>query len=373
MKILFDPKIFELQIFGGISLYVTKLFEHFLQDKEIDFEFPVVYSDNYYLKELGIKKLIKLKQEDFPFKRQLVKTLFWQNQCKTVKSLKKRDYDIFHPTYFDDYFFKHIKNKPYVLTVHDMTNEAVPEFFVFDAAANETIKTKKKLIENASRIIAISENTRKDILKFCDVDEEKIDLIYHAEPFNSVEETTKLENLPEKYILFIGQRAKYKNFYNFITAIADILKDDEELYLVAVGGNDFNKSETEFIEQSGVKDKIIKLPVQSHEQLISYYKQATCFVFPSVYEGFGFPILEAFQCECPLVCSNTSAFPEVAGNAALYFDPYSSEEMREATLKVLYDESLRQNLIQKGKEQLKNFSWVKTAEKTKEVYKKVLR
>jgi len=372
MKVLFDPKIFELQIFGGISLYITKILEIFLQDKEVDFELPVVYSDNYYLKELDIKKLTKIPQGDFPFKRQLTKFLYSQNNVKTINTLKKQNFDIFHPTYFDDYFFKHIKNKPYVLTVHDMTNEAVPEFFVFDKFANETIKIKKKLIENASRIIAISENTRQDILKFCNVNEEKIDLIYHGNPFDKPQEFIWLEELPEKYLLFIGQRAKYKNFYSFINSIAELLKQDKDLYLVVTGGNDFNKSEIEFIKALGIKDKVIKLPVQSHEQLLAYYKQATCFVFPSIYEGFGFPLLEAFQSECPLVCSNTSSFPEVAGEGAVYFDPYDEISMKNAVSKIIYDKELQNSLIQKGKKQVEKFSWETTVKKTKETYKKVL-
>jgi len=198
MKILFDPKIFELQIFGGISLYITKLLESFSEDEEINFNLPIIYSDNYYLKELKYVKTFNIKPEDFPFKKQLIKFLCTQNSRKITKALKHQNFDIFHPTYFDKYFRKHIKNKPYVLTVHDMTNEAVPEFFVFDKWANETIQIKKELIEKASRIIAISQNTKKDILKFCNVDEEKIDLIYHGTPFNKIEKVEKIETLPEK-------------------------------------------------------------------------------------------------------------------------------------------------------------------------------
>lgn len=373
MRVLFDPKIFELQIFGGISLYVTKLLDYFLQDKEVDFELPIVYSDNYYLKDLNVTELIKIKQEEFPFKRKLIKFLYSQNNSKILKALECQHFDIFHPTYFDNYFLKHIKKKPYILTVHDMTNEVVPEFFVFDKKASETINIKKHLIENASRVIAISENTRKDILKFCNIDEEKIDLIYHGQPFDKDYEIKKTEDLPQKYILFIGQRAKYKNFYSFLMAIADILKEDKELYLVVTGGSGFNKSEIEFIETLGVKDKVIKLPVQSHGQLLAYYNQATCFIFPSIYEGFGFPILEAFQCECPLVCSNTSSFPEVAGKGAIYFDPYDEISMKNSISKLIYDKKLQSELIHNGKEQLKKFNWKITANKTKDVYKKVLK
>lgn len=372
MKILFDSKIFELQIFGGISLYISKLLESFFQDDEIIPELPIVYSGNYYLKELSQIKTIKIPEDDFLLKKQIVKFLFNLNQKKTIKALQKQDFDIFHPTYFDNYFLKYLKNKPYVLTVHDMTNEAVPEYFVFDKMARETVKIKRELIENASRIIAISENTRKDILKYCNVNEEKIDLIYHGKTLNIPDKIDKIESLPEKYILFIGQRAKYKNFYNFVSAISEILKEDKDLFLLTVGGNEYNRSEQEFIEKLGIKDKIIKLPVQNHNQLIACYKQSICFVFPSVYEGFGFPILESFQCECPLVCSNTSSFPEVAGDAAEYFNPYDEISIKNAVKKVVYDKNYQKDLISKGSKQLEKFDWQNTIEKTKEVYKKVI-
>ncbi len=372
MKILFDTEIFELQIFGGISLYVTKLLDSFYQDGNIEPILPLIYSDNYYLKEFRKIKSLKIKEEDFFLKKQLTKFLYFLNRQKTIKALNQKKFDIFHPTYFNNYFLKHLKEKPYVLTVHDMTNEAVPEFFVFDKRANQSIKIKKKLIENAAGIISISENTKKDILRFCNVKEDKIDLIYHGCPFNNIDNHERPEGLPEKYILFIGQRAKYKNFYNFLASISEILLQDKDLYLLTVGGNDFNKSELDFIKKLDLKHKIIKKPVQSHSQLIAYYKQALCFVFPSVYEGFGFPILESFQCGCPLVCSDTSSFPEVAGDGAEYFDPYYENSIKDAVLKVLNNVNHRQKLIAKGYERLKLFSWQHTAELTKKTYRKVL-
>ncbi|OGU60054.1 MAG: hypothetical protein A2X64_07615 [Ignavibacteria bacterium GWF2_33_9] len=374
MKILYDPQIFNLQVFGGISLYYKKLLEefNFNNTDEINFKLPIIYSDNKYLKNFQLINTFSLTEKNFPFKKQYIKLLNSINRNKTVKELNKQDFDIYHPTYFDDYFLNHIKNKPFILTVHDMTNEVVPEYFVFDKRADETIKIKKKLIESANRIIAISENTKKDIMRFCEVDEDKIDVIYHGLPFDSTESQNESNDLPERYVLFIGQRSKYKNFISYLLSISNILQEDDSLYLVTAGGNPFTEEEQNIIHSLNLSKKIIYKQIDSEEALISFYKHALCFVFPSLYEGFGFPILEAFQCDCPLLASNTSSFPEVAGNAAVYIDPYNQESMENGTKKIIYDENLMQELIKNGREQLKIYSWAETARLTKQAYTKAL-
>ena len=372
MKILFDSEIFQFQIFGGISLYFTKLLEEFKKDSAVDFKLPVFYSDNYYIKEKSFSNPLRLYEKEFLFKRQLIKLLNYINKQKTIFSIKAGNFDIFHPTYIFPYFHKYLKSKPYILTVHDMTIETIPEYFVFDKKISDIIKYKKMLIENATRVIAISENTKNDILKYTNYDASKIDVVYHGLPLESTVIAEEIADLPKKFILFIGQRGKYKNFNSFLIAISEILKQDSDLYLVTAGGGGFNKTETDFVKNLGIEHKIIKKPIQNNNQLINYYKKALCFVFPSIYEGFGFPILECFQCNCPLVCADNSSFPEIAGDAAVYFDAYSIESMTENIKKVLYDENLRKNMIQKGQERLKLFSWKKTAQDTKKTYKKVL-
>ncbi len=373
MKILYDTKIFQYQIFGGISLYFAKLFSEYNNDSQVDYVIPYLYSDNYYIKGKSFSPKIRLYPKPFLFKKQIIKFLNTINHIRTIVQIKLNNFDIFHPTYIDDYYLNILK-KPYVITVHDMTVERLPEYFIFDKQMNNTIQTKKNIIAKASRIIAVSENTKKDIIELCNIDESKIDVVYHAQSFemnNSKEEYEEV-TLPKKYILYVGNRAKYKNFVNFIVSISDTLKNDKKLYLVLAGGGNSTKSESELISNLGIENKIIKVPIQTDKQLISYYKNALCFVFPSLYEGFGFPILEAFQCECPLICSDTSCFPEIAQDGAVYFNPYSSESIKTAVEKVLNDENLRKEMVINGKKQFERFSWQKAAQQTKEVYIKVL-
>ena len=373
MKVLYGPQIFELQIFGGISLYFSKLMSNFYSNKDIDFEFPLVYSDNRYLKDLTFLKYLFFYDKKFLLRRTLSKYFLRLNKINTVRKIKKQKFDIFHPSYFDTYYLKYLKNKPFVLTVHDMTNEVLPEYFIFDKNAENTVKIKEILMKKAARIIAISESTKSDILKLCDINEEKIDVIYHGQPLEIPDLISRPDNLPEKYILFIGQRAKYKNFTNFLLSISECLKEDKDLYLLTVGGPALNNNEKEIIKNLNIESKVIYKPIENDLSLIQFYKNALCFVFPSLYEGFGFPILEAFQCGCPLVCSNTSSFPEIASNAAVYFDPYDEISMKESIEKVLYDQNLRQDMTNKGFIRAKTFDWNKTREETKKVYEKVLK
>jgi len=372
MKILYDTEIFDLQIFGGISLYFSKLFDCFSKDQDVDFTMPLIYSDNQYIRNSDLLKYMSFYKHNFPFRKQLTKFFALQNEINTVKNLKKQDFDLYHPTYFNLNLLKHLNKKPFVLTVHDMTLEVLPEYFIFDKNAENTVKTKKYLIENASRIIAISENTKKDILEFTNVDESKIDIVYHGKPFESLEKTENVGYLPEKYILFVGQRSKYKNFVSFLIAISEILLKDENLYLICAGGFNFSRTEKEIINSLNLIKKVIYTGIENENKLIALYKNAVCFIFPSLYEGFGFPILESFQCGCPLICSNTSSFPEIAGDAAYYFDPYDSESIKNAVNKVLQDDNLKQEMRQKGHKQVEKFNWNKTASQTKDVYKKVM-
>lgn len=376
MKILYDAEIFDLQIFGGISLYFSKLFDYFAKDNEMDSTIPIVYSDNQYIRNSKLLSHKSFYGQDFIFRKQLTKFYTRQNKIKTKKELQKQNFDIFHPTYnLDSNFLKYLNKKPFVLTVHDMTVEVLPEYFIFDKNTENTMKTKKILIEKASRIIAISENTKKDILELTNADESKIDIIYHGKPFESVDKTINtdcIDYLPDKYILFVGQRSKYKNFVSFVSSISEILLNDENLYLICAGGFNFSHTEREIINSLNLTNKVIYTGIESESKLITLYKNAICFVFPSLYEGFGFPILEAFQCGCPLVCSNTSSFPEVAGDVACYFDPYDTDSIKDAISKVIFNEGLKREMVQKGFLQAEKFSWEKTAKQTKNVYKKVI-
>ena len=231
----------------------------------------------------------------------------------------------------------------------------------------KNIESKKKLIYHSNHIIAVSENTKKEILEKYPIDPEKISVIYHGAP--SIPQQT-IKNEFGRYILFVGRRSPYKNFPFFVESIAPLLLEDSQLKLVCVSPA-FSKEEEKFQIELGIKQQVITISA-SDDLLNSLYKHALAFVFPSINEGFGIPILEAFAANCPVCLSNTSCFPEIAGNAALYFDPKDKHSIYNAVKKIIHDKELASGLTQLGVERLSLFSWKKAAEQTLEVYKNVL-
>jgi len=366
MKILYDHQVFSWQICGGISRYFFELMKQFSSSGEPDYELALRYSNNSYLNSgsLGHYKTF-FKSRNFRGKHRLMSIL---NRPQSEKLLSRQDFDIFHPTYYDTYFLKYIGSKPFVLTIHDMIHEIFRGDF---PTSDKTSENKKLLAQRAARIIAVSENTKNDIVRLLRIDEKKITVIYHGNSLLTPTGNRHSELLiPDRYILFVGDRSKYKNFEFFIKAISPLFSQDKDLNIVYVGGSNFTDSENCHFKELCLEQRIHRFEVMD-ENLAILYRKALAFVFPSLYEGFGIPVLEALGCGCPAILSQTSSLPEVAGDAAVYFDPTSETSIIEGISNVIYDENLRQNLIEKGTERVKRFSWQKTAEQTEAVYRSI--
>lgn len=364
MNILYDHQIFSSQKYGGISRYFYELMREFQTMEDIHVDISIRVSNNHYIAD---QKYFThwnfFPKNEFRGKHRLMNI---PNKFESVLKLKQKKFDIFHPTYYEPYFLKYLGKKPFVLTVHDMIHEKFSEMF---SPNDKTSKQKRVLVENAIKIITVSQSTKRDLIELFGTDESKIEVIYHGNSmFPKTDDNIHLE-LPKKYLLFVGTRGGYKNFERFIKSVSRLLEEDEDFFVVCVGSGKFG-SEMQLFSGLRIAKQVIHYGVND-ESLAYLYKNALAFVFPSLYEGFGIPILESFACGCPVVCSHTSSLPEVAENAACYFDPYSEESMLNAILRVLEDSSFREDLIAKGYAQLKKFSWKQTAEQTKKVYESV--
>jgi glycosyltransferase involved in cell wall biosynthesis len=174
------------------------------------------------------------------------------------------------------------------------------------------------------------------------------------------------------FLLYVGSRAGYKNFAGLLQAYAsspDLLK---HYLLVAFGGGALTATELDLARKLGIPaGQLVQIP-GGDDVLAGLYRQAAAFIYPSLYEGFGIPPLEAMSFDCPVVCSNTSSIPEVVGDAALLFDPLSPERMAEAICATVGDEATRQRLIARGRKRVKQFSWAACAQQTMSVYERVL-
>lgn len=363
ITVLYDYQAFHTQRFGGISRYFFELLTRMSGAKTV---VSLKFSMNRYIDTYQGKSHISVPVRLFKIFGGMFRKM---NRACSLSTIRKGNFDIFHPTYYDPYFLEALGNKPFVLTIHDMTHERFPQHF---SEKDRTAVNKRLLAERAKRIIAISESTKKDILEFYpDLDESKIDVVYHGIGHTPIAEG-RPRGLPEKYILYVGERRRYKNFENTAKAFSEVHKVHNDCYLVLTG-RPVSETEASLFTSLGVSDYVKAYTDMSDEVLYQLYHHATLFVYPSLYEGFGIPILEAFSQDCPVVLSNASCFPEVAADAGEYFEPLDVSAQVKALLHVMDDDEYRQELIAKGRERVAKFTWDETARQTRLSYEAMLR
>ncbi len=380
MKIIFDHQAFSFQEYGGISRYFSELIKSFQKNPGIEQILLLKYSNNNYIPD-NVNTRTFFPNYRFKGRNKIIEYLNLLNSKRILN--KDNDFDIFHPTYYDPYFLELIKNNPFILTVHDFAHEYFPASF---SKLDFTAKNKKILALKADRIIAISEFTKKEIIKNFNIPESKIDTVYHASSISlmnakasenlqvsaTARKPSVMLHLPENFILFVGKRNTYKNFRFFLKAVKKVLLIKTNFYMICAGGGKFNKNEIRLINELGLTDKILQTNTDDNS-LAYIYSKARVFAFPSLYEGFGIPVLEAFACECPVVLSNNTALPEVGGEAALYFDPKDEDSLITVLTKILDDTELRNELVKKGITRSSLFSWQKTSDQTLEIYRKAIK
>jgi len=369
--ILFDDQIFKLQQYGGISRYFSQLIKGLNQSNNYD-ALPSSYFSNN--KHLGATKLHKFsllyRIGKFRWKGRLINYISKKKLEGLKKTIKAGKFDIFHPTYYKSDFLNYLpENIPFVLTVHDMIHELY--FDPYFKIVNEETKQKSILIPKASHIITISESTKKDILTlFPEIDPAKISVIYHGFSFPK-SNLKKSSTIKSSYILYVGKRQYYKNFVWMLESLSDFLKEQDFL-LICAGGGDFTDLENELIIKNNLKFKVLFYDIPNDDFLNELYSNAFCFIFPSLYEGFGLPILEAFSNNCPVILSIASCFPEIAGNAALYFEVDKPLSLTNQLTVLLNDNHLRNDLINMANQRLKKFSWDKMVDQHEKVYRSII-
>lgn len=385
MKVLFDSQAFDMQTHGGVSKCFAELYKHLPSD--VDAHIGIKETDNVYLRSMGFASQYDdynhfLIKRNFPLKRILYKATrniqaghpkTWDrwpnlNRFEMERLLRIGDFDVFHPTFFDDYFLRLLGEKPFVLTVHDMIPELFPKYY----PPNEhQILMKKKLIPLATHIVAVSNQTKKDIMNIFQVPEEKITVVYHGADTKSYYPSvgTKFEF---DYLLYIGERHMYKNFIPFCRDCMPILHRHKDLKIVCTG-KAFSQEELFFFDAFGMKERFIHLFVETRQELLDLYHHAIAFVYPSSYEGFGIPIIEAYTADCPVMLNRASCFPEIAGEAAVYFEMRKDCSDFEEKFETIYhmNSTEREQLLVGQRERLKLYSWERSAMELTQVYKKI--
>ena len=386
MKVLYDTHAIDCNRYGGVSQYYAKLWQY--HTKEIEPILSIVESENIHLRECGFV---------FPTPRCTYRTFFphinfkgkfrtyrflgrhfpWflysseQNNERNFRHLvNEGNYDLVHLTgiHGHEWVFKKcsIMNKSVVVTCFDL----IPELY----SGSKTIQKENAFAySTATSIIAISENTKRDLCDFYKLPSSKIHVTHlGCDLPTEIKPASCAFDNDIRYILYVGRRGGYKNFEFFIKAIAPILKQDRSLNVVCTG-SPFSKNECDLFNKLGVASNLIQCFVADN-QFAQLYHNAIAFVYPSLHEGFGLPILDAFANGCPTLLANATCFPEVGGDAALYFDPKDEEDFRRQLMRVIGDDDeargLCADMVARGKERVKLFSWKKCAEETAEVYRR---
>lgn len=265
------------------------------------------------------------------------------------------------------------KNIYRVLSVHDLTHIFYPQTMENYNRLIHKMFFKKSLL-NADHIITMANYTKKALIDLFNIETEKITVIYEGvdEKFRQYDrsEVTKILNhykINRPYILAVGTLEPKKNYPLLLKAFQSLKLDWD---LIIIGKKGWKSKEIyQTIDKLRIKNKVKILGYVKIEDLPYFYNGAEIFVFPSLYEGFGLPLLEAMACGVPIICSNSSSLPEIGKDAVLYFNPYSVDDLINQLLKLIHDEKLRQNLKEKGISRAKDFSWQKTAQQTLRILK----
>ncbi|OBI13355.1 glycosyltransferase family 1 protein [Mycobacterium sp. E2497] len=367
MKVAFDHQIFSFQRYGGVSRYFFELVSR-LPAYGVSEAFVVapLYINNYLAAD-SARHITRGRYVNMPsYTVAGISVIPTVNRLAAPLAWRGLHPDIVHETYFA---VRPVgKGRRRVLTVYDMIHELFSEEFP-DAA--RMTAAKRAAVARADHVICISENTQRDLVRIYGIDQARTSVVHLGHSL-----TTEMAPMDEgageckPSLLYVGNRNGYKNFGTLLEAYSSspVLREFE---LIAFGGGPFLPDEQHQIQRLGITDRV-HFESGSDQELAARYRAATAFVCPSKYEGFGLPPLEAMSHGCPVVCSNAGSIPEVVGDAGVYFDPNSPEEMRTALERVATTKELRADLSARGRARLAEFSWDKCAAETARIYREIL-
>ena len=349
---------------GSLDLYAQKLAQ--------ELDVPKVYSDIYQ----NVVHLFNIPW----FSKSALRAI--REDRRFIRMLNRLDGMVHLPNQHLGRYGNFLK-VPYVVTVHDLIRH-------FDLKGYGTyihhpnlrdrfyLNLDYKGIRKAARIIAVSQSTKRDLMYHLSIPTERISVVYDGVDHKVFRPLPYSRSFNYPYILFVGSEQPRKNLPTLLRALGKLKRDRRfgNVKLVKVGkagGHEtaFRRQTVELIEALGLTRDVIFTDYVPEEELPVYYSNAECFVLPSLYEGFGLPVLEAMACGCPVIISNRASLPEIAGGAGIEVDPYDLERLGEALREVLTDGGLRKEMVRKGLAQGSKFSWRRTADETLRVYQEM--
>lgn len=368
MRVTFDQQVFLLQEYGGISRYICSLATGLSEIPDVDISILAPLHYNGHLDQLPRDLVSGWRVPRIPKTARLVCCV---SGLLSRYAMGRFRPDIVHETYYSANAFAPRRARR-ILTVYDMIYERFPSEF----SGGQLTAAKKIAVSRADHVICISNSTRRDLIDIFGIDAARVSVVYLGfdnlalSVLASDESRLPSDMLP--FLLYVGSRGGYKNFASLLQAFAKSSFLKKNFSIVCFGGGAFRSDELALMLELKLASTQVRHLGGGDNVLALLYQQAAAFVCPSLYEGFGIPLLEAMSLRCPVICSNTSSIPEVVGDAGEYFDPGSIESMRGAIESVLESRTRRDELITKGSARCALFSWTRCAEETLNIYRSLV-
>lgn len=351
-----DEQIFAIQAYGGISRVFAELAKQFTTANYgvelLPFSAPIV--NRYVLDDPQLARDLAAHAA----KNEWTALARYATRLRTHPRAQ-----VVHNTFYLPHGLTPTRGAKRVVTVHDM----IPELLPRTRRRLDMLTLKRRYVDVADHIICISEATKKDLLSVYPEVAAPISVIHHGVDERFTPDQQALPDLPEHYILFVGHRGQYKDAAVLFRAFARIAGEFPDVQLVCIGGGEFTKDERLMLTNLGVADRVHQ-DVLSDPRMPAAYGNAIAFVFPSRYEGFGLPVLEAMACGTPTVIAESTSLPEVGHDAAIYFPVGDDERLAHELAQLIENGDLRTDLRERGVKRAAEFTWERTAQATAAVY-----
>jgi glycosyltransferase involved in cell wall biosynthesis len=357
VRVRFDDQIFTMQKRGGVSRYFVELIRAFSENPKlgVDAQPGWRWTRNRHAMEAGLGTPLPMLGES----RGVV-----LRAANRAANIAQPATELIHHTWYRAGYLPRKPARPTAVTIYDMTPELFPDLF----PRGNPHQLKREYVRRASVVLCISENTRRDLLQVYGSIESPVVVTHLGVGDEFLPGVTRPVWCPDSYVLFVGNRGGYKNFRLVLESFAELAPQQSRISLLALGGGRFTEEEGRLISRWGLGNRVLQRAA-SDAELPGIYGGAEAFVFPSRYEGFGLPALEAMACGTPTVLADSSSLPEIGGDAALYFPPENASALAAQLCRLLTDSELRRHLSKQGLERARHFTWQRTAACTANAYR----
>jgi glycosyltransferase involved in cell wall biosynthesis len=361
MRVALDEQIFAIQAYGGISRMFAELARQFVIGQHNDVEVlplkaPVI--TRYLLDDPELRQALGVHEAKNE----------WTALARYFTRLRIHPHsEIVHNTFYLPHGLAPTRGAKRIVTVHDM----IPELMPYTRRRLDLLTLKRRYVDSADHVICVSEATKRDLLEVYGPIEAPISVVHHGVDSRFTAGDAPLPDWPDRYVLMVGNRSQYKDADVLFRAFSRLAPEYSDLHLVCLGGGAFNESESTQINELKIADRCHQFGLPD-ELMPAAYSNATVFVFPSRFEGFGLPALEAMACGTPTVLADATSLPEVGSDAALYFPTGDEVALAAQIARVLEDPLLVSGLRMRGLARASQFSWQEAANRTEAVYAQAL-